>query len=93
MMASLLVARRKLELFAVEAADAMLADVLQQLPNLTVCQTVLCGRHRHIHVHARSVPSTFVQQYSMQCGQGLGGCRGATPKLSRFFYLVRTWMS
>ena len=33
----LLVARRKLTLVAAEVADAMLADVLQQMPFLTVC--------------------------------------------------------
>ncbi len=50
----ILVARRKLELFAVEAADAMLADVLQQLPLLTVCDTIPCGTcHRNTHVHAQ----------------------------------------
>ena len=46
------VARRELELYAIEAANAMLADVLQQLPFLTVCETVLCGRHWYIHVRA-----------------------------------------
>ena len=31
------IARRKLDIFAIEVADAMLADVLRQLPFLTVC--------------------------------------------------------
>jgi hypothetical protein len=52
--ARLAVARRELELYAIDAADAMLADMLQQLPFLTVCDTVLCGRHGHINVHIQN---------------------------------------
>ena len=48
------VARRKLELYAIEAADAMLADVLRQLPCLTVSDTILCGRHRHTQIYTQS---------------------------------------